>query len=76
MRENLMDKCTASFEQLAKIKGTQLDLMLDLENKVTAMNIDDDNIRKTRDSEDISYKPDPLRVPPKYGLTLAPCDIC
>lgn len=35
----------------------------DLENKINTINIDSELLEMTKDSKNISLKPDPLRVP-------------
>lgn len=52
-----------AWEQLNKLEELRINTAEDLENKNNTINIDTELLDMTKDSPNISLKPDPLRIP-------------
>jgi len=59
----LAEICQESWEQINKLEELQINVIKDLENKNNAIEIDSELLKMTKDSENISLKPDPLKIP-------------
>lgn len=55
--------CQSAWEQLNKLEELRINIAEDLENKNNTINIDTELWCMTKDSPNISLKPDPLRIP-------------
>lgn len=63
IKKQLQQKISESFEQLCKLQEARQQVLADLQDKNIALGIDIDQYNLTEESPDISYQPDPFRVP-------------
>lgn len=63
VRRQLQARVDDSFEQLCRLQECRQDILADLQDKNVALDIDIDQYNLTEDSPNISYKPDPTRIP-------------
>lgn len=63
MKTLLAEICQNAWEKINKLKELQMNVIKDLENKNNTIEIDSELLKMTKDSENISLKPDPLRAP-------------
>lgn len=63
IKKQLQQKIAEGTEQLHLLQEARQQLLLDLQDKNIALEIDVDQYNLTEESPGISYKPDPLRVP-------------
>jgi len=59
----LQAQISDSFEQLCRLQEARQQVLADLQDKNLALDIDVEQYNLTEDSSEISYKPDPTRVP-------------
>lgn len=57
--------CEKAWEQVNQLEELRINVAEDLENKNNTIRIDTELVALTKDSKNISLKPDPLRVPKK-----------
>lgn len=58
----LAEKCQIAWEQINKLEELRINIAEDIDNKNKTINIDTELLQMTKDSQNISLKPDPLRV--------------
>lgn len=58
----LQQKCAQSFEQLCRLEEARKQILRDLEHKVEALDIDNEQANLTQDSSEICFQPNPTRV--------------
>jgi len=63
VKKQLQQKIDESFEQLCVLQEARQQILADLQDKNVALGIDVDQYNLTEESPNISFKPDPLRVP-------------
>jgi len=63
IKRQLQQKIDESFEQLCVLQEARQQILADLQDKNIALGIDVDQYNLTEESPNISYKPDPCRVP-------------
>lgn len=63
VKRQLQAQISDSFEQLCRLQEARQQVLADLQDKNIALDIDIEQYNLTEDSPDISYKPDPTRVP-------------
>jgi len=63
IKKQLQAQISDSFEQLCRLQEARQQVLADLQDKNIALDIDIEQYNLTEDSPDISYKPDPTRVP-------------
>lgn len=63
----LTEICSIAWEQINKLEELRINIAEDLDNKENTIKIDTNLLEMTKDSKHISLKPDPLRIPKKYG---------
>jgi len=63
VKRQLQAQISDSFEQLCRLQEARQQILADLQDKNIALDIDIEQYNLTEDSPDISYKPDPTRVP-------------
>lgn len=63
IKKQLQGQIDASFEQLCRLQEARQQVLADLQDKNIALDIDIDQYNLTEESPNISYKPDPTRVP-------------
>lgn len=63
IKKQLQQKIDESFEQLCVLQEARQQILADLQDKNVALGIDVDQYNLTEESPNISFKPDPLRVP-------------
>lgn len=63
IKRQLQAQISDSFEQLCRLQEARQQVLADLQDKNIALDIDIEQYNLTEDSPDISYKPDPTRVP-------------
>ena len=63
VKRQLQAQISDSFEQLCHLQEARQQVLADLQDKNIALDIDIEQYNLTEDSPDISYKPDPTRVP-------------
>lgn len=63
MKTSLAEICQNAWEQINMLEELQMNVIKDLENKNNTIEIDSELLKMTKDSENISLKPDPFRVP-------------
>lgn len=63
IKKQLQVQISHSFEQLCTLQEARQQILADLQDKNIAMDIDIEQYNLTEDSPNISYKPDPTRVP-------------
>jgi len=63
LKTSLAEVCQNSWEKINKLEELQMNVIKDLENKNNTIEIDSELLKMTKDSENISLKPDPLRTP-------------
>jgi len=66
IKKQLQAQISDSFEQLCRLQEARQQVLADLQDKNIALDIDIEQYNLTEDSPDISYKPDPTRVPKGY----------
>jgi len=66
IKKQLQAQIHDSFEQLCRLQEARQQVLADLQDKNIALDIDIEQYNLTEDSSDISYKPDPTRVPKGY----------
>lgn len=52
-----------AWEKINKLEELEINVAEDLDKKNNTINIDSELLEMTKDSSNISFKPDPLRVP-------------
>ena len=67
IKKQLQAQISDSFEQLCRLQEARQQVLADLQDKNIALDIDIEQYNLTEDSPDISYKPDPTRVPKGYA---------
>ena len=63
VKRQLQAQISDSFEQLCRLQEARQQVLADLQDKNIALGIDIEQYNLTEDSPEISYKPDPTRVP-------------
>ncbi|ELU06439.1 hypothetical protein CAPTEDRAFT_228290 [Capitella teleta] len=63
IQRQLQGKIDESFEQICVLQEARQQILADLQDKNKALDIDVEQYNLTEDSPDISYKPNPTRVP-------------
>jgi len=63
VKRQLQAQISDSFEQLCRLQEARQQVLADLQDKNIAHDIDIEQYNLTEQSSDISYKPDPTRVP-------------
>lgn len=63
LKTSLAEICQNAWEKINKLEELQMNVIKDLENKNNTIEIDSELLKMTKDSENISLKPDPLRAP-------------
>lgn len=63
VKRQLQAQISDSFEQLCRLQEARQQVLADLQDKNIALDIDIEQYNLTEESSDISYKPDPTRVP-------------
>lgn len=63
IKKQLQAQISDSFEQLCRLQEARQQVLADLQDKNIALDIDVEQYNLTEDSPEISYKPDPTRVP-------------
>jgi len=63
LKNLLVGVCLNAWEKINKLEELEIDVAEDLEKKNNTINIDSELLEMTKDSNNISLKPDPLRVP-------------
>lgn len=63
LKNLLFGVCQKAWEKINKLEELEIDVAEDLEKKNNTINIDSELLEMTKDSNNISLKPDPLRVP-------------
>jgi len=63
IKKQLQAQINDSFEQLCRLQEARQQVLADLQDKNIALDIDIEQYNLTEDSPEISYKPDPTRVP-------------
>jgi len=63
IKKQLQTKIDESFEQLCVLQEARQQVLADLQDKNIALGIDVEQYNLTEESPNISFKPDPLRVP-------------
>lgn len=62
--KNLLARvCQNAWEMINKLEELEINVAEDLQKKNNTINIDSKLLEMTKDSNNISLKPDPLRVP-------------
>ncbi|XP_063244489.1 tektin-2 [Bacillus rossius redtenbacheri] len=64
LKNLLTNKCHAAWEQLNRLEEVEFKLQVAVENKERAISLDEENLKLDKNCSGISYKPDPLRIPP------------
>ncbi|XP_050433254.1 tektin-2 [Adelges cooleyi] len=67
LKKMLTEKCQIAWEQINKLEELRINVAEDLANKTKAIEMDTALLNMTKDSNNISLKPDPLRVPKDYN---------
>lgn len=62
LKQLLTEICQIAWEQLNKLEELRTNIAEDLENKNNTINIDTELLDMTKDSHNISLKPDPLMI--------------
>jgi len=65
LKTSLAEICQNAWEKINQLEELQMNVIKDLENKNNTIEIDSKLLIMTKDSENISLKPDPLRAPKK-----------
>lgn len=68
LKKMLTEICNTAWEQINKLEELRINIAEDLNNKDNTIKIDSNLLEMTKDSKDISLKPDPLRIPKEYVL--------
>jgi len=63
VKRQLQAQISDSFEQLCRLQEARQQVLADLQDKNIALDIDIEQYNLTEESPEISYKPDPTRVP-------------
>ena len=63
IKRQLQAQIGRSFEQLCVLQEARQQILADLQDKNIALDIDIEQYNLTENSPNISYKPDPTRVP-------------
>ncbi|XP_075257654.1 tektin-B1-like [Convolutriloba macropyga] len=58
----LQQKCSQAFEQLCRLEEARKQILRDLEHKIVALDIDNEQANLTQDSSEICFQPNPTRV--------------
>lgn len=58
----LQQKCAQSFEQLCRLEEARKQILRDLEHKIVALDIDNEQANLTQDSAEICFQPNPTKV--------------
>jgi len=66
IKKQLQAQISDSFEQLCRLQEARQQVLADLQDKNIALDIDVEQYNLTEDSSEISYKPDPCRIPKGY----------
>jgi len=63
LKTSLSEICQKAWEQINNLEELQMYIIKDIENKNNTIKIDSELLEMTKDSENISLKPNPLRIP-------------
>jgi len=63
LKNLLVGVCQIAWEKINKLEELEINVAEDLDKKNNTINIDSELLEMTKDSNNISLKPDPLRVP-------------
>jgi len=63
LKNLLVEVCQNAWIQINKLEELRINVVEDLEIKNNTINIDSELLEMTKDSKNICFKPDPLRVP-------------
>lgn len=63
LKKMLTEICQIAWEQINKLEELRINVAEDLDNKNNTISIDTRLLEMTKDSTNITLKPDPLRVP-------------
>jgi len=63
LKTTLAEICQRAWEQINTLEELQINITENLENKNNTITIDSELLEMTKDSKNISLKPDPLRAP-------------
>lgn len=63
----LIDRCQNTWEKINKLEVVKFKLMLDLNDKKEALQIDKDMLSLDKNCANITYKTDPLKTPKRYA---------
>lgn len=65
LKKLLTEICEKAWEQINQLEELRINVAEDLENKNNTIRIDTELLEMTKDSKNISLKPDPFRAPKK-----------
>lgn len=65
VKKLLMDRCQGAWEKINRLEEVKFKLVLDVNDKTEAIEIDKDQLTMDKNCANISFKTDPLRVPKK-----------
>lgn len=63
LKTSLAEICQKAWEQINNLEELQMYIIKDIENKNNTIKIDSELLEMTKDSTNISLKPNPLRIP-------------
>ncbi|XP_050053868.1 tektin-2-like isoform X2 [Aphis gossypii] len=63
LKTSLSEICQKAWEQINNLEELQMYIIRDIENKNNTIKIDSELLEMTKDSKNISLKPNPLRIP-------------
>lgn len=63
LKTSLSVICQKAWEQINNLEELQMYIIKDIENKNNTIKIDSELLEMTKDSKNISLKPNPLRIP-------------
>jgi len=63
LKTSLSEICQKAWEQINNLEELQMYIVKDIENKNNTIKIDSELLEITKDSKNISLKPNPLRIP-------------
>jgi len=63
LKTSLAGICQKAWEKINQLEELQMNVIKDIENKNNTIKIDSELLIMTKDSENISLKPDSLRAP-------------
>jgi len=62
LKQLLTEICQIAWEQINKLEELRINVAEDLDNKTNTISIDTELLDMTKNSPNISLKPDPLRI--------------